>query len=177
MLIHVISDTAARLASVRTALERKHAVTSELLGGLSIQRTNIQALVVRVDLQSIQTICTLKKILASLSRVQKRMQENHGVPLNYDDAVVDLIASRCTELESGGRRDVTRQDGVAKAWGKALDLAFDAVGHVNGAAIRDVTVGPARVVACRSATSVDVTLLGHQDERRVGDPACAGIRL
>ncbi len=31
------------------------------------------------------------------------MQENHGVPLNYDDAVVDLIASRCTELESGGR--------------------------------------------------------------------------
>jgi putative nucleotidyltransferase with HDIG domain len=73
MLIHVISDTAARLAGVRTVLERKHAVTSELLGGLSIQRTNIQALVIRVDLQSIQTICTLKKILASLSRVQQRI--------------------------------------------------------------------------------------------------------
>jgi len=46
----------------------------------------------------------LKSIIRlQLSRVQKRMQENHGVPLNYDDAVVDLIASRCTELESGGR--------------------------------------------------------------------------
>jgi type VI secretion system protein VasG len=46
----------------------------------------------------------LKSIIRlQLSRVQKRMQENHGVPLTYDDAVVDLIASRCTELESGGR--------------------------------------------------------------------------
>ncbi len=46
----------------------------------------------------------LKSIIRlQLSRVQKRMQENHGVPLNYDDAVVDLIASRCTEVESGGR--------------------------------------------------------------------------
>jgi putative nucleotidyltransferase with HDIG domain len=73
MLIHVIGDTAARLAGVRTVLERKHAVTSELLGGLSIQRSNIQALVVRVDLQSIEIICALKKILAGLSRVQKRI--------------------------------------------------------------------------------------------------------
>lgn len=73
MLIHVISDTTARLAGVRAVLERKHAVTSELLGGLSIQRGNIQALVVKVDLQSIETICTLKKVLASLSRIQKRV--------------------------------------------------------------------------------------------------------
>ncbi|MBV9462112.1 MAG: HD domain-containing protein [Bradyrhizobium sp.] len=73
MLIHVISDSSTRLAGVRTVLERRHAVTSELLGGLSIQRGNIQALVVRADLQSIETICTLKKILASLSRVQKRI--------------------------------------------------------------------------------------------------------
>jgi type VI secretion system protein VasG len=25
------------------------------------------------------------------------------VPLTYDDKVVDLVASRCTEVESGGR--------------------------------------------------------------------------
>jgi hypothetical protein len=73
MLIHVISDSATRLAGVRTVLERRHAVTSELLGGLSIQRGKIQAVVVRVDLQSIESICTLKKILAGLSRVQKRI--------------------------------------------------------------------------------------------------------
>jgi len=73
MLIHVISDTTARLVCVRTILERKHAVTSELLGAVSIQRSSIQALVVKADLQSIETICMLKKVLASLSRVQKRI--------------------------------------------------------------------------------------------------------
>ncbi|HOB45929.1 MAG TPA: type VI secretion system ATPase TssH [Zoogloea sp.] len=38
-----------------------------------------------------------------LGRIAKRVQENHRVPFTYDDAVVRLIASRCTELESGGR--------------------------------------------------------------------------
>ncbi|NEX22390.1 type VI secretion system ATPase TssH [Thiorhodococcus mannitoliphagus] len=38
-----------------------------------------------------------------LGRIAKRVQENHRVPFTYDDAVVKLIASRCTELESGGR--------------------------------------------------------------------------
>ena len=31
------------------------------------------------------------------------MAASHGADFAYDDAVVDLIASRCTELESGGR--------------------------------------------------------------------------
>jgi len=38
-----------------------------------------------------------------LGRVQKRIAQNHKVSFTYDDAVVDLIVSRCTELESGGR--------------------------------------------------------------------------
>jgi type VI secretion system protein VasG len=38
-----------------------------------------------------------------LGRIQKRVVENHRVPFTYDDAVVDLIVNRCTELESGGR--------------------------------------------------------------------------
>jgi type VI secretion system protein VasG len=29
--------------------------------------------------------------------------ESHKVPFTFDDEVVKLIASRCTELESGGR--------------------------------------------------------------------------
>jgi len=46
----------------------------------------------------------LKNIIRlQLGRVQRRVAENQNVPLTYDDAVVDLIASRCTELESGGR--------------------------------------------------------------------------
>ena len=36
-------------------------------------------------------------------RIQKRIEANHGIPLTYDDEVIKLIGSRCTELESGGR--------------------------------------------------------------------------
>jgi type VI secretion system protein VasG len=38
-----------------------------------------------------------------LGRVAKRVYESHRIPFSYDDAVVGLIANRCTELESGGR--------------------------------------------------------------------------
>ncbi|HKQ70800.1 MAG TPA: AAA family ATPase, partial [Polyangiaceae bacterium] len=38
-----------------------------------------------------------------LGRVQKRVTERYGVPFEYDQAVVDLITSRCNEQESGGR--------------------------------------------------------------------------
>ncbi len=38
-----------------------------------------------------------------LGRIKKRVMESHKVPFTFDDEVVKLIASRCTELESGGR--------------------------------------------------------------------------
>ena len=38
-----------------------------------------------------------------LSRIEKRIMENHGIPFSYDDAVLDLVNSRCTEVESGAR--------------------------------------------------------------------------
>lgn len=38
-----------------------------------------------------------------LGRIEKRIRANHKVPFSYDDAVVKLIVSRCTELDSGGR--------------------------------------------------------------------------
>jgi type VI secretion system protein VasG len=42
-------------------------------------------------------------IRLQLGRIQKRVQQNYGIPLTYADDVVKLIASRCTEIESGGR--------------------------------------------------------------------------
>jgi len=42
-------------------------------------------------------------IRLQLSRVEKRVMENHGVPLTYDAAVPKLIADRCSELERGAR--------------------------------------------------------------------------
>jgi type VI secretion system protein VasG len=38
-----------------------------------------------------------------LRRIERRVRENHKVPFTYDDAVVQLVTSRCTEMESGGR--------------------------------------------------------------------------
>ncbi|HUW19620.1 MAG TPA: type VI secretion system ATPase TssH [Sedimentisphaerales bacterium] len=47
---------------------------------------------------------TLRLIIRlQLGRIARRTKENHKIPFTYDDNVVDLIASRCTEVESGAR--------------------------------------------------------------------------
>ncbi len=38
-----------------------------------------------------------------LDRIARRVQDHHGVPFEYGDDVVELVVSRCTEAESGGR--------------------------------------------------------------------------
>jgi type VI secretion system protein VasG len=42
-------------------------------------------------------------IKLNLSRVQKRVQENHKVPFTYEDCVLELVGQRCGELERGAR--------------------------------------------------------------------------
>jgi type VI secretion system protein VasG len=42
-------------------------------------------------------------IKLQLGRIRKRLAENHKVPFSYDENVAQLIASRCTEQESGAR--------------------------------------------------------------------------
>jgi len=42
-------------------------------------------------------------IRLQLARIQKRMVENHRAELTYDEALVNAIASRCKEVESGAR--------------------------------------------------------------------------
>ena len=42
-------------------------------------------------------------IRLQLGRIERRVRAQHKIPFTYDDDVVKLIASRCTELESGGR--------------------------------------------------------------------------
>ncbi|WP_156841960.1 type VI secretion system ATPase TssH [Novosphingobium aquimarinum] len=38
-----------------------------------------------------------------LERIRKRIAQNHEIAFRYGDDVVDLIVSRCTEVDSGGR--------------------------------------------------------------------------
>ena len=42
-------------------------------------------------------------IKLQLNRIEKRIKANHRIPFGYDDTVVQLIADRCNELESGAR--------------------------------------------------------------------------
>jgi type VI secretion system protein VasG len=46
----------------------------------------------------------LKRIIRlKLEKIKRRIQENHNLELSYDEALVDAIADRCTEVESGAR--------------------------------------------------------------------------
>ncbi|MEI6396368.1 MAG: AAA family ATPase, partial [Verrucomicrobiota bacterium] len=46
----------------------------------------------------------LRRIIKlNLSRVEKRVLENHRVPFTYDESVPELIGQRCSELERGAR--------------------------------------------------------------------------
>jgi len=42
-------------------------------------------------------------IKLKLRKIQKRMQETHRISLTYDDALVQEVSRRCTEVESGAR--------------------------------------------------------------------------
>jgi type VI secretion system protein VasG len=46
----------------------------------------------------------LKMIIElKLRKIQKRIEENHKIQLTYEPALVDTVATRCTEVESGAR--------------------------------------------------------------------------
>jgi type VI secretion system protein VasG len=46
----------------------------------------------------------LRRIIKlKLAKIQRRLMETHHVPLEYDDALVQQVAERCTEVESGAR--------------------------------------------------------------------------
>jgi type VI secretion system protein VasG len=46
----------------------------------------------------------LKSIIKlKLGKIQRRIQENHKINLTYDGVLVDEVAKRCTEVESGAR--------------------------------------------------------------------------
>jgi type VI secretion system protein VasG len=48
--------------------------------------------------ENLKTIIKLK-----LGKIQRRIQENHKIELSYDPSLVEEVAKRCTEVESGAR--------------------------------------------------------------------------
>jgi type VI secretion system protein VasG len=46
----------------------------------------------------------LKRIIVlKLEKIRRRLHENHKLELIYDDALIESVAGRCTEVESGAR--------------------------------------------------------------------------
>ena len=82
----------------------------------------------------------LKQIIRlKLGKIQRRMLENHKITLKYDEAVVDEVANRCTEVESGARNvdniltntllpDISRQLLTSIAEGRKLTSVTVGIG-------------------------------------------------
>jgi len=86
----------------------------------------------------------LKQIIAlKLEKIKQRMLENHRLAFCYEEALVDGVASRCTEVESGARNvdniltntllpDISRQLLASMAEGRKLSSIRLSVG-IDGA--------------------------------------------
>src|SRR5260370_41398215 len=73
MSVHVIADTANKLATLRAMLEAKHTVTSELLSGTSNRCSTSDAIVVNGDLRVVENIPALNETFGKLGHVPKRI--------------------------------------------------------------------------------------------------------
>jgi type VI secretion system protein VasG len=83
----------------------------------------------------------LKKIIVlKLGKIQRRVQENHKISLTYDDNLINEVARRCTEVESGARNvdniltnsllpDISRQILGRMAEGEKLNSIHVGIGE------------------------------------------------
>jgi len=88
--------------------------------------------------EALRSIIKLK-----LGKIQRRIQENHKINLTYDGSLIDEVAKRCTEVESGARNvdniltnsllpDMSRQILGRMAEGEKLQSIHVGIGE-NGA--------------------------------------------
>ncbi len=83
----------------------------------------------------------LKQIIRlKLGKIQRRILENHKIKLTYDDAFLNEVASRCTEVESGARNvdniltnsllpDISRQILAGMAEGEKMSAIHVGIGN------------------------------------------------
>lgn len=86
----------------------------------------------------------MKKIIQlQLGRIQKRLMENHRAQFTYDPALVEEVARRCTEVESGARNvdhiltrtllpEISREFLARMAGGQAISRVHVSVGADAG---------------------------------------------
>ena len=69
MSVHVVADTADKIASLHALLQERYAVTSEFLGGTGGRQSDVEAVIVAADLRSVQNIAALKELSGNISRI------------------------------------------------------------------------------------------------------------
>ncbi|HVN21285.1 MAG TPA: type VI secretion system ATPase TssH [Dongiaceae bacterium] len=86
----------------------------------------------------------LKQIIRlKLGKIQRRIQENHKIELAYDSPLIDEVAKRCTEVESGARNvdniltntllpDISRQLLTSMAAGEGVSRINVSIGTDGG---------------------------------------------
>src|SRR6202034_1053794 len=100
----------------------------------------------------------LKKIIIlKLGKIQRRVQENHKISLTYDDKLIEEVAKRCTEVESGARNvdniltnsllpDISRKILGGMAEGEKMSTIHVGIGE-DGAFVYQMPEVAARVQA------------------------------
>ena len=99
----------------------------------------------------------LKQIIRlKLGKIQRRMQENHKIKLTYDDAFLNAVAARCTEVESGARNvdniltntllpDISRKVLGSMAEGEKMSAIHVSVGEGGEFSYADPNAAPSLV--------------------------------
>jgi type VI secretion system protein VasG len=93
-----------------------------------------------------------------LGKIQRRLLENHKIKLTYDDAFLEAVASRCTEVESGARNvdniltnsllpDISRKILGSMAEGEKMSTIHVSVGENGEFAYTDLTAAPENALA------------------------------
>jgi putative nucleotidyltransferase with HDIG domain len=73
MNVHLVGDDATKLTALRGMLDKRCALTSEMLGAASIAGRDIDAIVISADLRAVDNITALKDISDKLARIPKRI--------------------------------------------------------------------------------------------------------
>jgi len=80
-------------------------------------------------------------VVINLERIRKRIVANYGAQFNWDDALLDRLVERCTEVESGARNieNILKRGLLADLAGQLLEMRADGI-SVNSV---EVTAGDA----------------------------------
>jgi type VI secretion system protein VasG len=98
------TELIARLCADRAAMPAPHDIATALRAPLlQVFPPALLGRVVTIPYYPLSDEMLGAIIRLQLGRIEKRIADGHKIPFTYSEQVVALIASRCTELESGGR--------------------------------------------------------------------------